>query len=98
MYWIDFTDIGMEWKWVTFSTGKIEYTNWNSGQPDNAGGRQDCAINNYTSRAGYWDDRGCTASIQLMCELASSNFCSNIPFRTLPLSNELSNIYIYFLI
>lgn len=81
----------MEGKWVTFSTGKNEYTNWNSGQPDNAGGRQDCAINNYANRAGYWADGGCTASIQVMCE-ASSKFCSDIPFRTLPLSNEISNI------
>lgn len=91
MYWIDFTDFGMEGKWVTFSTGKNEYTNWNSGQPDNAGGRQDCAVNNYANRAGYWADGGCTASIQVMCE-ASSKFCSDIPFRTLPRSNEISNI------
>lgn len=58
-YWIDFTDIGTEGKWVTFSTGKSEYTSWDRAQPDNGGGHQHCALNNFSNRAGRWDDEGC---------------------------------------
>uniref|UniRef100_K1PPI9 Perlucin n=1 Tax=Magallana gigas TaxID=29159 RepID=K1PPI9_MAGGI len=68
LYWIDFTDIGMEGKWVTLSTGKSEFTSWDRGQPDNSGGKQHCAYNNFSSRIGRWDDAHCTYSIQVMCE------------------------------
>lgn len=67
-YWIDFTDIGTEGKWVTFSTGKSEYTSWDRAQPDNGGGHQHCALNNFSNRAGRWDDEGCKKSFQVFCE------------------------------
>ncbi|XP_065941625.1 lectin BRA-3 isoform X1 [Magallana gigas] len=73
-YWIDFTDIGTEGKWVTFSTGKSEYTSWNSGQPDNSGGKQDCAINNHSKRPGRWDDETCNGNFQVMCEASDLEF------------------------
>ncbi|XP_052691179.1 lectin BRA-3-like [Crassostrea angulata] len=73
-YWIDFTDIGTEGKWVTFSTGKSEYTSWDRAQPDNGGGHQHCALNNFSNRAGRWDDEGCKKSFQVFCEAPGSEF------------------------
>lgn len=67
-YWIDFTDVGKEGKWVTLSTGKNEYSNWDRGQPDNAGGKQDYAINNYGKRLGRWNDGHLSMTFQAMCE------------------------------
>lgn len=82
-YWIDFTDIGTEGKWVTFSTGKSEYTSWDRAQPDNGGGHQHCALNNFSNHAGRWDDEGCKKSFQVFCE-APGIFTSNLqsPFKT----------------
>lgn len=83
-YWIDFTDNGTEGKWVTLSTGRSEYTSWDRGQPDNWRGNQNCAYNNFRKRAGRWDDGGCKAKFQAMCEASgifnskcfSKLFCS----------------------
>lgn len=60
---------------MTLSTGKSEFTSWDRGQPDNGGGKQHCAYNNFGSRIGHWDDAHCTYSIQVMCE-ASGKFNS----------------------
>ena len=68
-YWIDYTDISKEGKWVSFSTGENAFSSWHKGQPDNAGGNQDCAINNYASQRGYWDDVSCFGStVPALCE------------------------------
>ncbi|XP_052691169.1 C-type lectin domain family 10 member A-like [Crassostrea angulata] len=67
-YWIDFTDIGTEGKWVTLSTGKSEYTRWQSGQPDNYRGNQNCAYN----MKGSWDDHSCKSTYQVLCEASGT--------------------------
>lgn len=67
-YWIDFTDVGMEGKWMTLSTGKNEYSNWDRGQPDNSAGKQHFAINNYGKRLGLWNDGEIALTFQAMCE------------------------------
>lgn len=59
---------------MTFLTGKSEYTSWDSGQPDNGGGKQNCANNNNSKRLGRWDDSTCTENFQVMCE-ASGKIC-----------------------
>lgn len=51
-YWIDFTDNGTEGKRVRLSTGKSEYTSWDSGQPNNWDGNENCATNNFSKRLG----------------------------------------------
>lgn len=70
-YWIDFTDIGTEGKWVTLSTGKSEYTRWQSGQPDNYRGNQNCAYN----IKGSWDDHSCKSTYQVLCEASGTLWC-----------------------
>ena len=72
-YWIDYTDIGKEGCWLTFSSGKDEYSSWYSKRPD--GGRiQNCATNNYLSQLGQWDDVGCYNRYPPLCE-TSGKIC-----------------------
>lgn len=70
-YWIDFTDIGTEGKWVAFSSGKSKYTSWISGQPDNSEGKEHCAVGLHQKI--LWNDVNCDSKYQVMCE-ASGNF------------------------
>ena len=66
-YWIDYTDIGKEGKWVSLSTGKGIYHS-RTFKPDNARGNQDCAFNNFGLRQGHWDDTYCTDKLNVICE------------------------------
>ncbi|XP_022322446.2 galactose-specific lectin nattectin-like isoform X1 [Crassostrea virginica] len=66
-YWIDYFDGGMEGKWVTFSSGKSIYSNWEKNQPDNAYSGENCAHNNLYRR-GYWNDRDCLLKRSFVCE------------------------------
>lgn len=87
LYWIDSTDIGREGKWVTLSTGKSGYTNWHS-RPDNAGGNQHCAFNNFGRHLGRWDDVGCKYPLQVICEASGILFsisCQNCFIHVLKL-------------
>ena len=66
-YWIDYFDVGMEGKWVTFSSGRSFYSNWEKNQPNNYKGSEHCAHNNL-SRRGYWNDRDCLVKRSFVCE------------------------------
>ena len=47
----------------------FSFSSWHKVQADNAGGNQDCAINNYASQRGYWDDVSCFGStVPVLCE------------------------------
>lgn len=72
--WFGASDSGSEgaWKWVTgpengttfwngASGGSVvsgQYANWNSGEPNDSGGNEDCA--QYYSASGKWNDLPCT--------------------------------------
>lgn len=84
---------------MTLSTGRSEYTSWDRGQPDNWRGNQNCAYNNFRKRAGRWDDGGCKAKFQAMCE-ASGIFNSKCFFQNCFAHNKKSSLlralrYIY---
>ncbi|XP_078334644.1 perlucin-like protein isoform X2 [Crassostrea virginica] len=70
-YWIDYFDVGMEGKWVTFSSGKSFYSNWEKNQPNNYKGSENCAHNNL-SRRGYWNDRDCLVKRSFVCETSDA--------------------------
>ena len=68
LYWIDYTDISKEGNWRSFSNGENAFSSWYKGQPNNAG-PQDCAVNNFASQPGYWDDFSCfTPAYPVLCE------------------------------
>lgn len=70
-FWLGATDVESEgdWKWVTGE--EWSYTNWNDGQPDNAGGKENY-LHVYTenSRFAKWNDLPNTYStgVSFICE------------------------------
>lgn len=50
--WIGLTDDGTEGNWRRTGGGSIPYTNWATGQPDNAGGAENWAA--LSPRSGLW--------------------------------------------
>ncbi len=55
--WIGFTDEGHEGRWTTVTGLPTTYQHWRQGEPNNAGGRENCA-EWYPSDAG-WNDIAC---------------------------------------
>ena len=53
------------WQWSDGSTW--DYTNWSTGQPDDAQGMQGYAVINYKTE-GPWDDEWYTATYPFICE------------------------------
>ena len=65
------------WKW--HSSGSIfNYTNWNTGEPNSAGGDQDCL--KMWSNASYnykWDDEDCSDKYRTICQIKGKICCIN---------------------
>jgi hypothetical protein len=66
-WWIGFNDIAREGAWVWEGPSSITpYTNWTSGEPNNGGGYEDCAIDGWSN--GQWNDAGCDSLYPFICE------------------------------
>ncbi|MBN3307247.1 PGCA protein, partial [Amia calva] len=54
------------WKWS--DKRNSSFRNWNSGEPNNGGGSENCA-NMYLEKSnrGKWNDAGCTGSLPFFC-------------------------------
>nr|QNH85693.1 C-type lectin 1 [Anadara sativa] len=65
-FWLDGKDDESEnhWYW-DWNAVPIKFFNWNPGQPDNAGSRQDC-LTFFTG--GTWDDYMCDGVSHAICE------------------------------
>jgi len=65
--WIGYTDKVFEdaWEWANPTSGGFTYTNWNSGEPNDAGVGEDYAMmyNN-----GFWNDAGSTSRYYAVME------------------------------
>ena len=71
--WIGYTDKVEEKKWVWIGSQTTGgYSNWHSGEPNNAG-NQDCALiwGHYQGRT-TWDDRSCGDKKHFVCEMGKS--------------------------
>ena len=77
-FWIGFTDMGSEGDWRLASNGlKPLYENWHSGQPNNYGGNEVCAMIWKTSGNWTWTDIQCktkkgfgSLSMHALCEFS----------------------------
>ena len=64
--WFGLSDIAKEGTFVWASSGKpAVYTNWHSGDPNNAGGNEDCGIINPVNK---WYDARCHYATYFVCE------------------------------
>jgi hypothetical protein len=68
--WLGGNDINAEGQWLWISGESMLYTNWRTGEPNNAGMDQlgeDCMILE-GDNGGLWDDRGCANTYGYICE------------------------------
>lgn len=68
-HWLGYNDRANEGVW-TWTSGSSSYTNWNSNEPNNAGGDEDCGE---MRGPGNWNDLSCgnTAQNTAICERVS---------------------------
>ncbi len=71
-----FNDLTTEGSFVWDHGETVSYTNWQSGQPDNSGGSQDCAVL-YQPFSYKWDDNNCTTTYDYLCEMTLNPSCGN---------------------
>ena len=55
-----------QWRWDGLHTGQLTSTNWNRGEPNNKGGKENC-IETYTD--GVWRDQHCSDLLPYVCEI-----------------------------
>ena len=64
--------ISGSWKYKGWPYGKVTYSNWAAGQPDNDNGDQDCGLIQYDSEKNVdwtWTDENCDDYIaSFICE------------------------------
>ena len=67
--WIGGTDAASEGTWKWSSTGTpLSYTNWNSKEPNDWGGNEDCVEVN---SSGKWNDCNCAKRFKFVCDRRS---------------------------
>ncbi|XP_038056150.1 CD209 antigen-like protein E [Patiria miniata] len=64
-FWINCSDLQVEGTWVCKDgTTDVEYRNWKMGEPNNHGGREDCAA---ADESG-WNDVPCDDLSPVICQ------------------------------
>ena len=67
-WWTGFNDRASEGTWEWSNGETVSYTNWNSGEPNNSGGNEDCGqLNRFSGTT--WNDEPCGASFRYICEV-----------------------------
>ncbi|MCC6647659.1 MAG: DUF4215 domain-containing protein [Polyangiaceae bacterium] len=66
--WIGYTDRAVEgtWSWITGEASGGFIPPWDSGEPNDAGGNEDCAEFLYSYR--LWNDNSCSRALYFWCE------------------------------
>ena len=66
--WFGLNDQGQEGVWRHVDGTTAKYTSWYPGEPNNAGGNEDCAAINFNDR-GKWLDAPCNSNRKyFVCE------------------------------
>lgn len=68
-WWIGLDDIHREGTFEWASGSPVYYTRWEPGEPNDAGGNEDCVqINRYHPSEG-WNDEPCDQLLRFICEI-----------------------------
>lgn len=69
--WVGLNDRQVEGQWVWLDGVPIGYEHWDSGEPNDGGGGEDCGLIMTTrNRQTEWDDRPCDQGRPFICGLA----------------------------
>ena len=68
--WLGASDVAAEGTWVWVDGSSLGYANWNTGEPSNSGGIENCAmmLTGDPATQGKWNDADCTGARQFVCE------------------------------
>ena len=100
--WIGITDKTTEGEWLTSDGHTVTLLDWNSGEPNNWGGNEDCGeLITHGSSRGKINDVNCEASLGFVCEtstkITTTGTTTTIPITTTTttVTAEENNIYIW---
>ncbi|XP_010733047.2 lactose-binding lectin l-2 [Larimichthys crocea] len=64
--WIGLSDIHKEGKWMWSDGSAVDFVFWNTNEPNNNGGHENCVQNNYDT-AQKWNDARCSDNLPSVC-------------------------------
>ncbi|XP_061597871.1 ladderlectin-like [Cololabis saira] len=71
--WIGLTDAQQDGAWFWSDGSKLSFSNWNSGEPNNSGGNEECVHTNWGTPKN-WNDINCSGEFAFVC--ATRQHCS----------------------
>ena len=71
-YWLGASDIDHEglFRWKE-SQLPLSYSNFPSGEPNNANGNQDCLVVGFKDSSNEWYDRDCDEGYGIVCQFSA---------------------------
>jgi hypothetical protein len=67
-WWTGMNDLTTEGSWGWADGSAVPYTNWSSGEPNDAGGDEDCGQLNRFHPIPTWNDEPCSSPFRYICE------------------------------
>lgn len=67
-WWIGLSDNALEGTFVWSDNTPLDYTAWAGGEPNNAGGNENCA-HLWEAAGGQWNDNVCAQTMKYVCRL-----------------------------
>jgi hypothetical protein len=67
-WWIGLSDVALEGTFVWSDNTPLDYTSWAGGEPNNAGGNENCG-HLWDAAGGQWNDIPCDVNMPYVCRL-----------------------------
>jgi hypothetical protein len=67
-WWMGLDDLTQKSRWQWQDGTPVDYLNWGPGEPNDAGGIEDCAELNRYGVDGGWNDEPCDGALPFVCE------------------------------
>lgn len=85
--WIGFTDAALEGTFVWYDSAPVTYSNWAPGEPNNAGGNENCT---QIYPDGTWNDLNCNGYNSL--SVIEVNLCPQATIANVPIHCPNTNV------